>query len=197
MDMLETIATRRSIKKYTDAPVEDEKLRRIAEAALWAPSGQNLQPVRLWVLRDRELIERVERGIYAFGSTVKKLRPLLKLFRSDLRGEKAKKVFKSLRETLFNGAPVVMMVGADMRDSYTCRTDCILAAMNIQLAAYDLGLGSCYIGWAALVNRIAALRRELKIPPHVEIVSAVVIGYTDSTRKAPARKPVDDVTTWL
>ena len=44
MELMEAIKTRRSIRKFTDEPVPREKLEKIIEAAMWAPSGQNLQP---------------------------------------------------------------------------------------------------------------------------------------------------------
>jgi len=197
MDVLEAIAGRRSVKKFADTRVEDEKLRKIAQAALWAPSGQNLQPLRLWMIRDRERIAKIEGEVYRFGLKLKRLRPLIQLFAGDLRGAKGKRVFKSLKEQLFNGAPVLVMTGADPKESTTSRIDCTLAAQNIQLAAHGLGLGSCYVGWAKLAGRLPALRRELKIPPGVEIVDGVVIGYPAGPRGAPKRKELDEVTTWL
>ena len=44
MELMEAIKTRRSVRKFTDEPVPREKLEKIIEAAMWAPSGQNLQP---------------------------------------------------------------------------------------------------------------------------------------------------------
>ena len=44
MELMEAIKTRRSIRKFTDELVPREKLEKIIEAAMWAPSGQNLQP---------------------------------------------------------------------------------------------------------------------------------------------------------
>jgi len=197
VNVLEAIEKRRSIRKYLDKPVEDDKLRRIAEAALWAPSGQNKQPLRLWIVRDRELLAAVEKEVYAFGMKLKKLLPLVRLFASELRGRKGKAVFTSLKPNVWRDGKVLILTGADPSVSTTYRIDCTLAAQNIQLAALELGLGSCYIGWAKLVNRLPDVKKRLQIPKNIEIVDGVVVGYADQDPKAPKRKPLDDVTTWL
>ena len=49
MELMEAIKTRRSVRKFTDEPVPREKLEKIIEAAMGAPSGQNLQ---LWFFLD-------------------------------------------------------------------------------------------------------------------------------------------------
>ena len=54
MELMEAIKTRRSIRKFTDEPVPMEKIEKILEAAMWAPSGQNLQPWYFVVLTKEE-----------------------------------------------------------------------------------------------------------------------------------------------
>ena len=51
MNTLETIATRRSIRKFTDKPISDDDLRKILTAAIQSPSGSNRQPWRFAVIR--------------------------------------------------------------------------------------------------------------------------------------------------
>ena len=52
MDLLEGIYTRRSIRQYTDQPLEREQLLEIIKAGTWAPSGLNNQPWRFAIIRD-------------------------------------------------------------------------------------------------------------------------------------------------
>jgi nitroreductase len=54
MDLLEGIYTRRSVRRYTDQPVEREQLIEIIKAGMWAPSGLNNQPWRFVIVRERE-----------------------------------------------------------------------------------------------------------------------------------------------
>src|SRR5512143_1192200 len=54
MDLLEGIYTRRSIRQYTDEPVERGQLIEIIKAGTWAPSGRNNQPWRFVILTGAE-----------------------------------------------------------------------------------------------------------------------------------------------
>jgi nitroreductase len=59
MDTLQAIFARRSIRKYKDAPIPDEHLNQILEAARQAPSAGNRQPWHFIVVRDPEQRRRV------------------------------------------------------------------------------------------------------------------------------------------
>jgi len=54
MDVREAILNRRSIRKYTDESVDDEKVREILEAGRWAPSGLNNQPWRFVIVKEKK-----------------------------------------------------------------------------------------------------------------------------------------------
>jgi len=54
MDVFETIKKRRSIRKYKQGNMPREHLKRILEAARWAPSAKNRQPWRFIIIRDTE-----------------------------------------------------------------------------------------------------------------------------------------------
>jgi nitroreductase len=55
MDLLEGIYTRRSVRQYTDQPVEREQLDEIVKAGMWAPSGLNNQPWRFVIITSAEV----------------------------------------------------------------------------------------------------------------------------------------------
>ncbi len=52
MNILEGIYSRRSIRKFTDQPVEENDILEIIKAGMWAPSGLNNQPWRFVIIRD-------------------------------------------------------------------------------------------------------------------------------------------------
>ena len=54
-DVWETLSTARTIRRFTDEPVDDDTLRRCLEAATWAPNGANAQAWRFVVLRSPEM----------------------------------------------------------------------------------------------------------------------------------------------
>ncbi|MEM3104889.1 MAG: nitroreductase family protein, partial [Candidatus Bathyarchaeia archaeon] len=68
MEVFEAIRTRRSIRVYEDKPVEEEKLRKVLEAARLAPSAGNRQPWRFIVVTDPKVKEELR-------LTKEKLRP--------------------------------------------------------------------------------------------------------------------------
>jgi nitroreductase len=53
-DILELLKTRRSIRKYKNTPVEEEKIQKCLEAARWAPSASNKQPWEFLIVTDEE-----------------------------------------------------------------------------------------------------------------------------------------------
>ena len=85
-------------------------------------------------------------------------------------------------------APLGIVVIADTNKSDVWIEDASIAALNIQLQAHDLGLGSC---WLQVYNRekeegLTAeeyIRQILNIPAHYAVLNIVSIGYSDETRK--------------
>ena len=67
MDVMEAIASRRSVRKYTQEPVSDEQLRQILEAGRWAPSRGNSQPWKFIVMKN----DQVRKDLAAVISTGK------------------------------------------------------------------------------------------------------------------------------
>lgn len=59
MDLLEGIFTRRSVRQYTDEPVEYKQLYDIIKAGMWAPSGLNNQPWRFVIIRDASVKQKL------------------------------------------------------------------------------------------------------------------------------------------
>ncbi len=59
MDALEAIFTRRSIRKYTDEPVTEEKIKTLLEAGMNAPSANNRQPWHFIVVDERERLNAI------------------------------------------------------------------------------------------------------------------------------------------
>jgi nitroreductase len=170
------VAARTSERRYRlDRPVSDEHLLAILEAARLAPSAENAQPWRFVVVRDpvvrTRLVEEAFSGLY-------------------------------LRSRRIN-APVFLALcgvhGAVDRAgrltghcSYTL-TDCGIAGEHAVLAAAELGLGTCWIGW---FDRRKA-QRVLGIPARVDLIALIAVGWpADPTRTAPParkRKPLSAI----
>jgi len=61
LGIIDTIKTRRSVRKFREEPVSEEAVDAILEAGRWAPSGLNNQPWRFAVVRNREIITRISK----------------------------------------------------------------------------------------------------------------------------------------
>ena len=61
MEFLKLSAARYSLRKFSDAPIEQEKLEQVMEAGRNCPTAHNKQPQRIFVLRSPEALEKVER----------------------------------------------------------------------------------------------------------------------------------------
>ena len=60
-DFLELARDRYSERRFSDRPIEDEKLARILEAGQYAPTAENKQPQRILVVRGEEALSRMDK----------------------------------------------------------------------------------------------------------------------------------------
>ncbi|MGA2031119.1 MAG: nitroreductase family protein [Thermoguttaceae bacterium] len=148
MDTLESIRTRRSIRKYLDKPVPEELMQNLLVAAMQAPSARNQQPWQFVVINDRAILAEIPRFMPNAAMAAKA--PLAILVCGDLDLEKSE------------GYWVV---------------DCAAAAENMLLAAHALGLGAVWCGVYPREHRMEGLRQLVGLPPNVMAHSLVVVGY--------------------
>ena len=118
--MYEKLLTRRSVRKYTAEPVNDEVLDKVLEAGLYAPTAKNNQKPIMVAVRDKETIAKLS---------------------------KANAAIMGVETDPFYGAPCVIVVLADPAMG-TWIDDGSLVMGNLLNAAHALGLGSCWINRA-------------------------------------------------
>lgn len=177
METLDAIRTRRSIRRFLDKDVEDEKLQMILESVRMAPSWANMQCWRFIVVKDRAIREKISELSYVESFMAPK-------------GFKANPSKKGIAE-----APVVIVACADPEQSgvlwgqHYYMTDMGIAAQNLLLAAHSVGLGSVFVG----IFDDAQLHELLGIPSSIRIVGIFPIGYPrDEKKEGPPRKPLGE-----
>ena len=189
MDVKEAILTRRSIRKYKNQPVSDEDLRDIIDAAVYAPSGTNVQPWYFLALRSRDAMDRFK---VILGKTVENFIPKLRQ-----RFPNNEQVVSETSNFLtdIGGAPVCILaflLKNPDEDSHYKETTTILQGVsagiqNMLLAAWEKGLGSCWMTAPINAGLGEEIRREFA-PDHGTLVAAIAIGYPDQSPRAPKRK---------
>lgn len=142
--VLETILHRRSIRRFDPKQIEEEALRQILEAGLYAPSAGGRQGVIFAVCQDREVNERLGRIKRANSH------PKMATSTSFVSREQPSIADDPNLKNAFYDAPTVITMFAP-KDFLFSAEDCAAAAENMMLAADSLGIGSCYIGqgWTA------------------------------------------------
>lgn len=153
--ILETIKTRRSIRKYKNDLPSAELLSKIAEAGLYAASGMNRQSALILEITDRALRDRLS----AINAKI-----------MDREGTDP-----------FYGAPAVFVVLGN-RDFPTYLYDGSLAIGNMMLEAHALGLGSCWIHRAKEEFDNADgkdILASFGIVGNYEGIGHLIVGYAD------------------
>lgn len=167
-DVVETIMARRSIRKYTSQPVEDAKLQQIIKCGINAPTGMYKQSWQVRVVRDKDLLSKIDAGFAA---------------------ERAK-IGKDGKGKAFYGAPCLIFIAYDPNYDMS-QVDCGLLGENIILAAQSMGLGTCCLG--QLTRFITGedakdLYAQLQIPDTHKLLYCISLGYP---AEHPDAKPRD------
>lgn len=167
MDTLNCLKTRRSIRKFLDIPVEQEKLNNILEAARNAPCAGNLQEWKFILITEEAAREKVAEA--CLGQLWISQAPLVIVVCSD--PAKPKKFYNEAGERF------AVMDGA-------------AAVENMLLAAHVQELASCWV--SAFEEDM--LRRELNIPEKIYIIAVLPIGYPDEKVPKPPKLTLEDMT---
>ncbi len=183
MEALEAITTRRSTRNYKQDPVEQEKLDRILEAGRQAPSGGNNQTSHFFVIRNREVLDRLTAMTEkAFARMVITENTYASMKHAIAASKKGGYVF------CYN-API-LIVAANRRDYGNNIADCACALENMMVAANALDLGSCWINQLKWLNEepeIVEYLRGFGMKEDERVYGAVIIGYPATETGLPNR----------
>lgn len=196
MNTLESIANRRSIRKFTQEPVAREAIERILNAAIQAPSAKNRQPWRYVVVKEAHdgMIEAMEKGLALRAQTVAG-----ELERQMLQGSLyTLAIMKQAPVTVFvlnaeGKTPFEGLAPLGERFMELANVQSIGAAVeNMCLAATDLGLGSLWI--CDVFDAYDTLTQWLDTED--QLVCAVSFGHPAESPAARPRKPFAEVVSW-
>jgi nitroreductase len=150
--LMDVILSRRSVRRFAQKPVARKDLVEIVNAGRLAASAGNRQPWKFVLVDDKSLVENLFASLGWLGG-------------SPDEGQRP--------------TALVIVLLAKGKGGDVAAADGGAAIQNMQLAAWDKGIGSCWIG---SVDG-ATVAKYLKIPDDVKIFSALALGY-------PSEKPV-------
>ena len=148
MKLLDAIHTRRSIRKYTDTPVDEVMIETILRAGMAAPSAGNQQPWHFIVITDRARLEAIP-AFHPYAKMVAQA-PLAILACGDPDGKKWPTFWVQ---------------------------DLSAATQNMLLAARGLGLGTVWVGIYPEQDRMDGFRRLFGLPDNIHPFSLVPVGW--------------------
>lgn len=169
-EVIKTIMSRRSIRKYQDKQVEHEKLALIAKCGINAPSGMNQQPWAVRVVENQDFIN---------GTT--------EIFKKENPDQvKRDANFKNI----YRNAPNIIVVATPEGNG---QLDAGLMGENMMLAAQSMGLGTCCLGGPVRFLQSSEACKpyiaKLNLPDGYEICYILAVGYPD---ESPEAKPRDE-----
>lgn len=175
MTFQKLINIRQSVRKYSDQPVEREKIEKILEAVHLAPSACNSQPWKIIIVDEPGLKNEVAKATFSKTISFNKFTveaPVIAV----LVIEKAK---------------LIAQIGGSIKNMEYPQIDIGIAAAHFCLQAAELGLGTCMIGWFDEKK----IRQLLKIPEKRKIGLVITLGYPPEEYKMrkKIRKPLSEI----
>jgi nitroreductase len=183
MDLDVCIKGRRSVRCYSDEPVSNAQIDAVLEAGVWAPTGMAREPWRFIVIEDRKLISYVSEET--------------KLVVQQMMPPAAER-FKTKEDIICYNAPVLILICSEKNPQYSSLNllDCVLAAQNMFLKAYELGLGTCYMGFVSYLNRKPDVLKKIGVPENFELMVPLILGHS-KTKQGSGKRKKPNVLKWV
>jgi F420 biosynthesis protein FbiB-like protein len=188
---------RRSIRRYTDRPIDRALLEELLDAATWAPSAHNRQPWRFCVVTSAAtkqalsaaMAERWQADLHRDGADPAEIARRIRISQARISGA---------------AALVAANVSMEAMDSYpdaarsqaewTMAVQSVaLACQNLLLAAHACGLGACWMCAPLFVPEL--VQEVLALPPTWQPQALITLGYPAET-KTKDRAPLSSRAIW-
>lgn len=144
---LEMAAERFSVRKYSPAPVEEEKIAAILEAARLAPTACNYQSQKIYVVRDPEKLAALREAKSCIFDA-----PVVFVIGYDIT----------------RSAKGIITPDHDFGD-----TDAAIVGTHMMFEAHELGLSSCWVG----MFKQSAVKEILGLPENIQVRNFLPVGY--------------------
>ena len=176
--MLEAINQHRSIRSYTDRPVEDKLLETILIAGTRASTTGNMQVYSMIVTTQEHIKNQLWEAHFKQNMVIQA--PVIITFCADFN--------RFIKWCRINKADP----GYDnFLSFFTAAIDALLVAQNVALAAETYSLGICYLGTTTYMAE--KIIKILDLPKFVVPVTSIVLGYPAESPELNDRLPLKGV----
>jgi nitroreductase len=176
MELFEAFQNRRSIRKYQDRPIPEEVMTQVLEAARIAPSWANTQCTRLVVVKEAAMKQKLAEAVPSSNPSYRAIQSAPVVIAAC--GKKSLSGFYHHQASTALGDWLMF--------------DVALAVSQLTLAAHALGLGTVHVGLMD-VNKAGEI---LGVPPDVQLVELIPLGYPDQHPNSPPRKALAEIVHW-
>jgi len=164
-EVLEAIKNRRSVRSYKEEQISDADLNTILEAAIFAPTGMNYQTFHFTAVLNKEKLEELNRRVKAAFTR--------------LEDEHLKQRGNNKDYNFYYHAPA-LIIASNAEVIPSSGLDCAVALQNIFLAAYSLGIQSCWINQLRVTcddPSVRELLTEWGVPESHFVFGCASLGY--------------------
>jgi nitroreductase len=203
------IKGRRSIRAWQKKSVPEELLLRAIELATWAPNGGNQQNWRFYVIQNQDVIKAIADAVQARSEMMASWKEAAQF------GDTASGLLE--RSSFFRNAPVGIAVAAaqyqspvdkilalrgekdaeakkirEWRRTANTRIQSVASAIAYMLLVlHQMGLGAVWM--AGPTQAKGEIEKILKVPPEMDVVAYIPVGYPAEAPAPKGRKPVREV----
>ncbi len=168
------LRSRRSIRNYSDKPVERDKLNKLIQVSGYAPSARNARPVHFLVLEDKTEVRRVSGLVVDWMRVTVKEAPALAT-RSYF--DRVIALWNGRKDPVCHNAPHLIIAHA-AENARLAQVDCILALAYVELIATPLGLGTTWAGFVmSAITSYSPLAETLDLPKGHKCFGVMMVGY--------------------
>ena len=179
---MDAIHGRRSVRAYAPQKLDQATIHTLLAAAVRAPTAIHEEPWAFVILQDTDVLKRLSDHAKRFF--------IEEMHRAHLdRGGHTLAKFEQPDFNIFyNAGTLIVICGRPIGPFVVA--DCWLAAENLILAAFSLGLGTCVIGSAVTVLNTPEMKDELGIPADMSAIAPVIVGVpSDASATVPRKEP--------
>lgn len=189
-DTLRVINSRHSIRMFLDAPVADQDILTLLQAANQAPSAHNQQSWRFIVIKGEKKRGLTDLVNERAGRFPKSAGLLLRMASRTLAGAPVAVAIVNTGELIEHGQKLLQLESGQAFDFFrTMEIQSSAAAVqNLLLAATSLGLATVWLGILFLIKDDVL---QFLGEPQGEFMAVIPVGYAARACKGPEKRPVN------